>query len=163
LPNNGPDDFLDLSPAAAGMTYRNSVATGGVVVDGQPDTVPLGRLDWELYEGGQGSLAIAHRVDTDIPDLVLTSFHRDDTTPDPLPCTGSDRQWWGAAGVALEQPMPRTDPTPRGGTGPLFHLTGHRAHLYAGPGLDATDAAAFAARAFAPYDVTWVHPWEPPA
>jgi hypothetical protein len=163
LPEQGPDDFLDLAPAAAGMTYRNNVAPGGVVVDGRPDTVARGPLTWELYEGAQGSLAIAHRIDTDIPDLVVSSFYADDTTPSPLPCTGADRQWWGAAGPTIEQPMPRTDPTPRGGTGPLFHLTATRWHLYAAPGLSAADAERFAADATTPFTVDWVHPWQPPA
>ena len=34
----GVMDFFDYSPAASGMTYRNNLATGGVRIDGVPET-----------------------------------------------------------------------------------------------------------------------------
>ena len=46
----GMMDLFDYSPAAAGMTYRNSAMGTDVIIDGVPDTVPT-RSSWELVQG----------------------------------------------------------------------------------------------------------------
>lgn len=153
----GPDDFLDMSPAASGMTYRSNVAPAGATVDGTPDAVALGVLEWELYDGAQGSLAIAHRTDTNIA-INATSRYVDDTTPSPLPCTGSDAQEWGSAGNVLSGALPNTDPT----LGTASQLDFTRTHYYGRPGLTATDAASRAQGASTPFSVTVAGPWAPP-
>ena len=54
----GAVDFFDYCPAAIGMTYRNNLNTGGVTIDGTPDTPPAGALTWETVDGPQGGLSI---------------------------------------------------------------------------------------------------------
>jgi hypothetical protein len=135
----GPSDLLDYSAAATGMTYRNDLMSGAVRIDGSPDSVPAGRLTWELAEGSQGSLVAAHRVDTDIPDFQITSIHLDDATPAALPCSG-DAEARGTSGPSIQNGLPSTDATPRGGPGPDYRLTSHRTHFYEPPGLTAEAA-----------------------
>ncbi|GIU85700.1 MAG: hypothetical protein KatS3mg009_0215 [Acidimicrobiia bacterium] len=153
----GPDDLLDLSPAASGMRYRSDVAPGGVTVDGVPDAVTAGALAWELYEGPQGSLVVAHSTDTDLT-LAATSRYVDDTTPSPLPCTGSDAQEWGAAGSVLTGALPNTDPL----RGAAARLVFTRTHYFAPPGLTTADAAARAAGSRTPFAVSVDAPWPAP-
>lgn len=152
----GPDDMLDLAPAATGMTYRNNLNTTGVTVDGQPDAVTPGALGWEMWTGAQGSLVVAHRTETDIA-LSPTSRYNDDTTPSPLPCTG-DAQEWGTAGPVLAQALPNTDPT----RGEASTLVSYRTNYYDAPGLTAQDAATRATWAATPLAVDVVAPWSPP-
>ncbi|MCC6765065.1 MAG: hypothetical protein IT293_10410, partial [Deltaproteobacteria bacterium] len=51
--------FHDYSAAAFGMTYANDNNPSGVTIDGTPDAVAAGPLDWELVTGPQGSLVVA--------------------------------------------------------------------------------------------------------
>src|SRR3712207_7012288 len=67
-----PWDFFDYSSAASGMTYRNNLNTGGVTIDGNPDSVVNGRLTWESVDGPQGGLSISH---TDRKSTRLNSSH----------------------------------------------------------------------------------------
>jgi hypothetical protein len=133
---NGPTDLMDYTAAATGMTYRNNLMGQAVTIDGNPDSVPTGALTWELTQGPQGSLVAAHRFDTDIPGFRATSIYLDDSTPDPLPCTG-DAQARGISGPAIASAHPNTDPTPRGGGAPVYRLTSHRTHFYDAPGVTA--------------------------
>ena len=68
-------------PAAAGMTYTNNANTGGVPVDGVPDTVTPGTLAWETVDGSQGGLSIVHTIATDIAGFTSSSYYLDDKTP----------------------------------------------------------------------------------
>jgi hypothetical protein len=148
----GFGDVLDYTAGATGMTYRNSLmnpSSPAVAIDGNPDSVPTGILSWELAQGKQGSLVAAHSLDTDIPDLELGSIYLDDLTPDPLPCTG-DAEARGISGPTILSDLPRTDPTPRGGTGPLYRLTSHRTHFYDAPGVTSDVAQRRGAEAGAP-------------
>jgi hypothetical protein len=135
----GPSDLLDYTAAATGMSYRNDLMNGAVTIDGNPDSVPTGRLTWELAQGQQGSLVVAHRFDTDIPDFQPTSVYLDDATPAQLPCSG-DAQARGTSGPSIQNGLPSTDTTPRGGPGPDYRLTSYRTHFYEPPGVSAEAA-----------------------
>ena len=58
--------LADYDPDAIGMTYFNNINPAGVIVDGVPDTVTLGILEWELITGFHGSLV-------SIQDIVSSS------------------------------------------------------------------------------------------
>jgi hypothetical protein len=49
-------NLVDYDPAAIGMTYFNNNNLAGVIVDGVPDTVTPGTLQWELITGFHGSI-----------------------------------------------------------------------------------------------------------
>ena len=140
----GPIDFFDYSPAAVGMTYRNSVNSGGVRIDGTPDTVAAGQLGWESVDGPQGGLSIAHAVSTDIADLVFSSFYFDDSTPGggaETQCTG-DTQAIGQSGPWVRaSSLPNTDPRTAG----FKSLTSIRTIYFEEPGK--ANGAARAAQA----------------
>lgn len=106
---SGIMDFFDYSPDASGMNYRNSLDTEGVVIDGSPDVVPQGELEWEMVTGPQGTLAMTHFVETDITTLSPTSYYLDDSTPSVNQCTG-DAFAYGSSGPWINQTIPNTDP-----------------------------------------------------
>jgi hypothetical protein len=92
-------DLFDYTAAAGGMTYRNNLNLAGVPVDGAPDTVATGVIEWELLTGAQGSLSQSHVLDTNVPSYSVTSYYLDDTTPPPSDVQVSgDSQAWGKAG-----------------------------------------------------------------
>jgi hypothetical protein len=107
-------DLFDYSPAASGMTYRNDVHSGGVTVDGVPDTVATGPIGWESVDGPQGSLGIVHSFDTNISGFTHSSFYLDKrdpaTTAPEKQCTG-DAHAYGTSGFYVRQILPNTDPT----------------------------------------------------
>lgn len=107
---SGIMDLYDYSPAASGMTYYNSLLPGGVLVDGNPDSVPTGAITWEMVTGAQGSLALFVKLVTDISGLTYTSYYSDDSTPSVTQCTG-DAFEYGESGVWINQTIPNTDPT----------------------------------------------------
>jgi hypothetical protein len=105
-------DFFDYSPAASGMTYRNSANTGGVTIDGTPDSPSPGKITWETVNGPQGALSIAHRISSDIPGLAWTSYYLDQRNPSgssEVQCTG-DGAAYGSSGPWINQGIPNTDP-----------------------------------------------------
>ena len=136
------DQFLDYSPAASGMTYRNSAKPAGVVIDGNPDFEmetgdALGPpITWEQATGGQGSVTLVTRVATDLPEFTAGSYYQDDSTsPATQQCGGyADDQAWGASGAAFTSSGANTDPTLGA---PVYSLTGTRSNFYSGPGADA--------------------------
>lgn len=101
-------NFYDFSPAAQGMTYFDSLNAGGALVDGKPDDVKTGALEWMFLSGPQGAITIAYAWETDIPDLGLHSYYFDETGPDWKPCTG-DNAAYAASGPATGA-LPNTDP-----------------------------------------------------
>jgi hypothetical protein len=137
------DQFLDYSPAAAGMTYRNSAKPLGVTIDGNPDTGmetgnALGpQITWEQTTGPQGSVTLVTRVATDLPGFTPGSYYQDDSTsPATQQCGGyADNQAWGASGPAFTSSGSNTDPTL---AAPVYSLTGTRSNFYSGPGADAS-------------------------
>ncbi len=109
----GVMDYFDYSPAASGMTYKNNLNTGGVTIDGTPDTVATaGALTWESVDGGQGGLSIVHTNQTDIAGFGSSSYYFDDSTPGSgaeFQCTG-DSTAYGNSGPWITQSIPNTDP-----------------------------------------------------
>jgi hypothetical protein len=128
-PIPGVMDFFDYSPAAAGMTYRNSPNAAGLRIDGVPDTPAAGASAWEQVSGPQGGLSIVHSLTADTP-LTVNSYYLDDKSPgggSETQCTG-DNTAYGASGLRVTSAIPNTDP--RNGT--AAHLTDTR-HLFFGP------------------------------
>lgn len=105
----GVMDFVDLSAAAIGMTYRSSTMGAGVVVDGVADTVPSGVPEWETITGPQGTVVSTVAVDTDLTGLSFGGFYRDAESPSEAQCFG-DASFYGAAGVDITGGIPNTDP-----------------------------------------------------
>ena len=107
---SGIMDFFDYSSAAIGMTYANSLNTGGAItIDGMADAPVRGAMTWEMVEGVQGAIVISHSIVTDIPGFVYSSYYLDDSTPTPTDCTG-DAFAYGASGIWVQQAIPNTDP-----------------------------------------------------
>lgn len=146
----GPWDFFDYSSAASGMTYRNNLNTGGVTIDGVPDTPVAGQLSWESVDGPQGGLSIVHSLVTDIASLNNTSHYLDDSTPGggaETQCTG-DAQAFGESGPWLNSNLPNTDPR----STPFSSLTSTRTLYFEAPGN--ANGAARAAQAGSPFEIT---------
>jgi hypothetical protein len=147
---SGVMDFLDYSPAASGMTYRSNRATGGVTVDGLPDTPAAGSLTWESVDGAQGGLASVHRYETDIPGFATTSYYLDQKSPSggaETQCTG-DGTAYGASGPRVAQGIPNTDPRLQ----PANRLTVTRDLFFTAPGK--SDGPRRAAQAGTPLAVS---------
>jgi hypothetical protein len=147
---SGVMDFFDYNPAASGMTYRNSLNTGGFAIDGTPDSVTAGAPDWELVTGAQGSLIMVGRMDTDAA-ITLTSFYEDDDTSPTKQCTG-DADAYGSSGLWVTSAVPNTDPT----NPPANFLTGRRTIYYEAPGASVADAELRADFANNPLETTVV-------
>ena len=132
------------------MTYRNNRNTGGVRVDGVPETPAAGALTWESVDGPQGGLTSVHAYDTDIPGFATTSYYLDDSTPTgtaETQCTG-DAAAYGSSGPWVNQAIPNTDPrldSPR-------RLTVRRHLYFTAPG--ATNGPRRAAQATTPLSLT---------
>jgi hypothetical protein len=60
-------ELVDYAPAAVGMTYFNNNNLAGVLVDGVPDSVTPGILQWELITGFQGSLVTIQDIASSSP------------------------------------------------------------------------------------------------
>jgi hypothetical protein len=131
----GVMDFFDYSPAASGMTYRNTLNPGGVPINGVPDSPAPGEFNWEQVSGSQGGMSIVNSFIADTP-LTIGSYYLDDSTPAETQCTG-DGTAYGASGLRVTSSIPNTDPR----LGSAAHVTGTR-YLYFGPPAIAADAAA---------------------
>jgi hypothetical protein len=147
----GPWDFFDYSAGASGMTYKNNLNTGGVTIDGVPDSVANGTLSWESVDGPQGGLSMVHTLVTDISGLNNTSFYLDDSTPATSgaerQCTG-DAQAFGESGPWLNSTLPNTDP----GLGTFNSLSSTRTIYFEEPGK--ANGAARAAQAGSAFQFT---------
>jgi hypothetical protein len=136
-PIPGVMDFFDYSPAADGMTYRNSFNPNGVTIDGGPDSPAAGASTWEQVSGAQGGLEIVHALTADTP-LTVGSYYLDDRSPGggaETQCTG-DGAAYGSSGLQVTSSIPNTDPR----VGAAAHLTDTR-YLYFGPPSIGADAA----------------------
>ena len=140
--------LYDYSPDAVGMTYRNSLETAGVPVDGMPDTVATGTLEWEMVSGAQGSLVSSHLYETDIPGFAPNSYYSDDSATSVIQCTG-DAFEYATSGPFLDGRVPNTDPR----LGDFRSLTLDRILTYDAPGLAAADAQLRYDRASTPLGV----------
>jgi hypothetical protein len=127
----GVVDFWNYSREAVGMRYCNNLNPEGVLIDGQPDEVKAGPLQWELLTGKHGSFVISHRLETTIPGFAPTSFYQDDRA----------RNRYGASGLWINQKIPSTDPCRPEPDGKWYKLSWVRTVQFAGPDLTAEQAA----------------------
>lgn len=144
--------FYDYSPAATGMSYRNSLIPAGVTIDGVADAVPEGELAWEQVSGAQGSAAIVSRVDTNLPGFAPSSYYLDDAFApiETQQCGGyADGLAYGSSGPVVTGSGANTDPT----LGAASYLTGTRTTVYGGPNEDAGVAALRAQQVDSPLRV----------
>lgn len=102
-------DFFDYSPAASGMTYSNNLNTGGVTIDGAPETPVAGSIAWQMVTGAQGTVVQAVSFVTDISGFSYTSYYLDDDTNPITQCTG-DGFAYGSSGAFVNMSIPCTDP-----------------------------------------------------
>jgi hypothetical protein len=128
---SGMMDYFDYDSVATGMTYYNSLNTGGLTIDGLPDAVTSGPPAWEMVTGAQGTLAITPVFVTDIPDFNPTNYYSDDFSPTVTQCTGDDHEY-GASGIWIDHAIPNTDP---GATGDLYHFEAFRYITYGPPDM----------------------------
>jgi hypothetical protein len=141
----GMMDFFDYSPDATGMTYYNDLNTSGVAINGVPDSVALGALQWQMVTGTHGSLMMASSLTTNITGLAPTSYYLDDSTPGVVQCTG-DAFAYGSSGAMINQTIPCTDPA----HGCSEFLRGVTTIYYAGPGVTVGEAESLNEQAKTP-------------
>ncbi|GJM36862.1 MAG: hypothetical protein DHS20C19_02290 [Acidimicrobiales bacterium] len=104
----GVMSYWDWSAAASGMTYRNSEIAAPVTIDGSPDTVPVAVPAWEYIEGAQADITFAGTFSGSFVP-TLEQVYVDETTPSFSECWG-DGDFYGAAGQAITNAIPNTDP-----------------------------------------------------
>jgi hypothetical protein len=148
-------DFMDYSPAAAGMRYRNNLNTGGVTIDGNPDNPAAGTLSWEQVTGSQGTVTQVHSLVASTPPSSVTSYYLDDSTPATTQCTG-DAFAYGSSGPYINSNIPCTDPA----LGCTDTLVATRTMYFDPPGGTAATATAEARNAANPLRFTTA-PWSP--
>ncbi len=101
--------FFDYTENAAGMTYANNNNPQGVTIDGVPDEVKPGALTWEMVAGKQGGLIIVHQVDTDTPNVEVSSYYLDEKNSKTFQVAG-DAHAYGSSGIWVKSKLPNTDP-----------------------------------------------------
>lgn len=107
-PIQGIMDFYDYSANAVGMEYSNNNTPDKVIIDGIPESVKEGKLEWELLTGEQGTLFMSHELETSISSLAESSYYLDKLTPNDPQCTG-DELAIGASGVWIKSQIENTD------------------------------------------------------
>lgn len=150
-------DFFDYNANATGMTYRNDLNTGGVTIDGVPDTVAAGQVQWEMVNGTPGSLIMSGSYATNIAGFAYTSYYEDNSTTPTTQCTG-DPFAYGASGPYINTAIPCTDP----GLGCTTTLHSVRTMYFEPPGATVADAQALDARARTPLAYS-ISPLSPPS
>ena len=146
-------DFFDYNVAASGMTYFNDLNTGGVTIDGVPDVVTAGPLQWQMVTGSQGTVVMSGTVSTNIPAFAYTSYYLDKSAPgggSETQCTG-DGSAYGSSGLyvaAIPGPGPGTCTDP--GLGCTDYLDTTSTLYYEAPSQTVATAQALNARANAP-------------
>jgi hypothetical protein len=131
-------DFIDYSPAAAGMTYRNQLNPAGVAIDGLPDSITAGVNGWEQVTAAQGTVTYVATMHSSFTPS-LTSYYEDNSTNPTTQCTG-DAFAYGASGSYINGTIPCTDP----GHGCADNFDATRTTYYDSPGGTATTAQAHA-------------------
>ncbi len=142
-------DFMDYSPAAVGMTYRNQLNPAGVAVDGVPDAITAGAGEWEQITGAQGTVTNIGRLTTSWTPASVTSYHLDDSTPSDPQCTG-DAFAYASSGMWINSALPCTDPA----QGCTATLVGVRTMYFDAPGGTAGSAATYSAGVSQPLQAT---------
>jgi hypothetical protein len=148
-------DYMDYSPAASGMTYRNSLNVAGVAVDGNPtETVAAGLPTWEQITGAQGTVTHVGSLTASFTPTV-TNYYLDDSTPPVTQCTG-DAFAYGQSGAYITSALPCTDPA----QGCTDTLESRRTMYFDSPGGTATSAANYQAGVAFPLQASTA-PWTP--
>lgn len=142
-------NFFDYSNAARGMTYSNSLNTGGFAIDGKPDAVVAGRQQWDKVDGPQGALTHVWTLQTSISPITVTNYYEDNDTNPTTQCTG-DSAALGSSGMWITSTLPNTDPH----NGTAASLTGTDTMYYESPGRSASDASQHAAQVAQPLTVS---------
>lgn len=148
-------DLYDYSPDATGMIYYNDLNEDGVLVDGVPDSVTPGPIEWEMVTGAQGTAVISHAIETDIDPFTYTSYYSDNVEPTVQQCMGdlydTDPYEYATSGLWIDQGVPNTDPH----LGPANKLEIYRVVYYEAPGQTVAMAELRDLQARIPMDV-WV-------
>ncbi len=145
----GVMDLYDYATNATGMAYFNNLNTNGVPINGSPDVVAPGPIQWEMVTGPHGTLMFSHAVQTDINPFAHTSYYSESLIPLASSCTG-DGLDFGTSGLFINQQIPSTDP----GLGATNHLTVTRTVYYDAPGQTVVTAAIRHQQATTPVSVT---------
>jgi hypothetical protein len=145
----GVMNFFDYSNAARGMTYSNSLNTGGFAIDGKPDSVVPGRQQWDKVDGPQGALTHVWTLQTSISPITVTNYYEDNDTNPSTQCTG-DSVALGSSGSWITSALPNTDPH----NGTAATLSGTDTMFYESPGRSASDASLHAAQVANPLTVS---------
>jgi hypothetical protein len=153
--------FLDLSPAATGMAYRDPANTSGLTIDGSPETATAisGPQAWAQVTGDQGTLDVVSRLTTDVSPITLTSYWLDDTTPTTHQQCSGDAEAWGLNGTWITSSIPNTDPQ----LGAYNNLSSVRSIYYDPPNQPAGTAIARAEQVDEPLGVTVTAQPDPPS
>lgn len=143
----GPLTYHDLSAAGLGMTYRDSLNLGGVLVDGSPDAIADGVATWRQWTGSQGSLVSTDRVDSSFAEQLMAQAHNFYLDQANVPPSTEQTCWgdphaYGQGGFWSTYPPPNTDPR----LGPAATLRATTTDVIGAPGAGAADAAQVAAR-----------------
>lgn len=151
-PISGVVDFLDYSPAAAGMTYTNDLNKSGVIIDGKPDTLIQGPIKWEMAGGNQGSLVTVHNISCDLPGFSYTSYYLDNNNPQvktDLQFTG-DPYAYGSSGIWVDKPIDNTDPT----NGMAYNMILKRYMYFENPWFSTEGAEQYSLQSQNPFHIT---------
>jgi len=147
-------DLVDYDPAAIGMTYFNNNNPAGVLVDGVPDSVTPGILQWELITGFHGSLVTIQDVvsstqnwercrnrtaanpegDCEIVIPPISSYYLDDDSFPAQLCSDPGDVAIGTSGQTVAE-QPDTDPRTTS-----FTLAFVSSRYYGPPGWAVADA-----------------------
>jgi hypothetical protein len=147
-------DFMDYSPAASGMTYRNSLNPAGVTIDGSPESITSGLPTWEQVTGPQGTVTHVGTLSASFTPSV-TNYYLDDSTPPVTQCTG-DAFAYGSSGAHVNGTVPCTDPA----HGCTHTFVSTRTMYFDAPGGTAASAAAYQASVASPL-ATSTSAWSP--
>jgi hypothetical protein len=134
---------LNFSENALGMTYYDNLNEDGAVIDGQPDKISAGEMNWQFIAGMPGSFLVRHKLDTNIKDIPKKSLYFDLKDPfyftndGTFPDTGAFA--YGASGPVYG-PYPKT--VPKGEKGDYMVI--RRSFMFGSPGISLKEAKAAA-------------------
>jgi hypothetical protein len=150
-------ELIDYDPAAIGMTYFNNNNLAGVIVDGVPDSVAPGILQWELITGFHGSIVTTRDIvssgqnwlrcrnrtasnpegDCELIVPPISSYYLDDASYSERLCPDDFAIGMSGQAVAMQ---PDTDPRTSS-----FELAFVSSRYYGAPGWAIADAEQISA------------------
>jgi hypothetical protein len=153
-------DFFDYSPAASGMTYYNDLNTGGMTIDGVPDSPVAGPIQWQMVTGAQGTVVQAASTATNISGFAYTSYYLDQAPALTTQCTG-DASAYGSSGVWVNPTPPAQIPCTDPGMGCTNFMNSTNTLYYEAPGASVASAQALNNEAKTPLTYT-TQLWQQP-